>query len=203
MAYNKTNWQNSPSTDTPINANNLNKIEQGIYQNSIDIESIDLESILPKGMITTFAGDTAPTGWLVCDGSAVSRTTYRDLFLVVGTIYGSGDGSTTFNLPNLKGKVVTGVDTSDTNFDSLGETGGSKTQELRALIGAVGSNAQAIGYSATSPVSGKTYTNGLGNVGSSVGSVSTINHSTVVVRSDGNNCSTLQPYIALNYIIKY
>ena len=55
---------------------------------------------LTPGFIAPFAGSTAPAGWLVCDGSAVSRTTYAKLFAVIGTTYGSGDGNTTFNLPN-------------------------------------------------------------------------------------------------------
>lgn len=54
----------------------------------------------PIGAIVPYGGDTAPTGYLLCDGSAVSRTTYADLFAVIGTKYGSGDGSTTFNLPD-------------------------------------------------------------------------------------------------------
>ena len=55
---------------------------------------------LTPGFIAPFAGSTAPDGWLVCDGSAISRTRYADLFAVIGTTYGSGDGNTTFNLPN-------------------------------------------------------------------------------------------------------
>lgn len=72
----------------------------------------------------------APTGALLCDGSAVSRTTYRRLFRLIGTAFGVGDGSTTFNLPNLKGKVPVGKDASQTEFDTLGETGGAKTHTL-------------------------------------------------------------------------
>ena len=64
----------------------------------------------PAGTIITFAGSTAPTGYLVCDGSAVDRVTYADLFAVCGTTYGSGDGSTTFNLPDLRGEFVRGWD---------------------------------------------------------------------------------------------
>ena len=62
-------------------------------------------SSLDAGFIAPFAGSTAPSGWLVCDGSAVSRSTYSDLFDAIGTTYGSGDGSTTFNLPDLSGKL--------------------------------------------------------------------------------------------------
>ena len=56
---------------------------------------------LTPGFIAPFAGSTAPAGWLVCDGSAVSRTTYAKLFAVIGTTYGEGDGNSTFNLPDL------------------------------------------------------------------------------------------------------
>ena len=63
----------------------------------------------PAGMVTPFAGKTAPSGWLKCDGSAVSRTRYAALFAAIGTLYGAGDGSTTFNLPNLTGRVPFGM----------------------------------------------------------------------------------------------
>lgn len=64
----------------------------------------------PIGSIVSFAGATAPSGYLLCDGSAVSRTSYASLFAVIGTTYGSGDGSTTFNLPDLRGEFVRGLD---------------------------------------------------------------------------------------------
>lgn len=62
------------------------------------------------GTVCDFAGMTAPSGWLLCYGQAVSRATYAALFGVIGTIYGVGNGTTTFNLPDLRGRVVTGVD---------------------------------------------------------------------------------------------
>ncbi len=64
-----------------------------------------------RGLIFPYAGDTAPTGWLLCDGAAVSRTTYADLFALIGTTYGAGNGSTTFNVPDLKGRVMIGAGT--------------------------------------------------------------------------------------------
>lgn len=85
---------------------------------------------IPAGVINMWATAVAPTAWLLCDGTAVSRTTYSSLFGVIGTTYGSGDGSTTFNLPNLKGRVPVGLDSGQTEFDAMGETGGAKTHTL-------------------------------------------------------------------------
>lgn len=84
----------------------------------------------PPGVVAFTAAAAAPTGWLLCDGTAVSRTTYAALFTAIGTQYGVGDGSTTFNLPNLKGRVPVGVDTADSTWDTRGETGGAKTHAL-------------------------------------------------------------------------
>jgi microcystin-dependent protein len=84
----------------------------------------------PAGVINMWATTTAPTSWLLCDGTAVSRTTYAALFAVISTTYGVGDGSTTFNVPNLKGKVPVGRDSADSSFDTMGETGGAKTHTL-------------------------------------------------------------------------
>ena len=67
-------------------------------------------TLIPTGMIAPFAMSTAPTGWLECDGSAVSRTTYADLFTALGTTHGVGDGSTTFNVPDLRGEFIRGWD---------------------------------------------------------------------------------------------
>lgn len=78
------------------------------------------------GVIYPFAGATLPDGFLWCDGAAVSRTTYATLFGVIGTTYGAGDGSSTFNLPNLNGRVPVGKNSSR----SLGATGGSETHTL-------------------------------------------------------------------------
>lgn len=66
-----------------------------------------VRDIMPAGVIVPFAGTTVPAGYLLCDGSAVSRTTYADLFAAIGTTYGPGDGNTTFNLPNFDGYLPT------------------------------------------------------------------------------------------------
>lgn len=78
------------------------------------------------GIIQIFAGSIAPAGYLICDGSAVSRTTYSALFDAIGTTFGSGDGSTTFNIPDLSGRVAMGVSQSH----AIATTGGSETVSL-------------------------------------------------------------------------
>ena len=75
--------------------------------------NVDLSSLVdvePAGIIHAYAGQVVPTGWLHCDGAPVSRTVYSDLFNAIGTAWGSGDGSTTFNLPDLRGRFLRGVD---------------------------------------------------------------------------------------------
>lgn len=67
---------------------------------------------------------------MLCDGSEISRTTYADLFDIIGTTYGIGDGSTTFNLPNLRGNIPVGLNIADASFDTLGKIGGSKDYAL-------------------------------------------------------------------------
>jgi len=95
---------------------------------------------VPTATVLPYAGSSAPTNFLLCYGQAISRTTYATLFAVVGTTYGVGDGSTTFNLPDLRGRAVAGQDdmggtsanrmTSPINGDTLGATGGSEGHTL-------------------------------------------------------------------------
>lgn len=85
---------------------------------------------LPAGIINPFAGVTAPDGWLLCYGQAISRTQYSDLFIALGTTYGSGDGSTTFAIPDMRGRAVAGVDNmggSDAGRLSIANTLGTTT----------------------------------------------------------------------------
>lgn len=85
---------------------------------------------LPAGSIVQWGSNTIPTNWLLCDGSAVLRSAWPSLFAAIGTTYGAGDGTTTFNLPNLKGRVAVGRDSAQAEFDVLGKTGGAKTHTL-------------------------------------------------------------------------
>lgn len=82
-------------------------------------------NVVPAGSIICYSGENVPQGWLFCNGQAISRTTYHKLFNTIGTIYGTGNGTTTFNLPNLQDRFPMGKGTS-----SLGVTGGSDTITL-------------------------------------------------------------------------
>ena len=97
----------------------------------VDNTSNTNTGLMPSGSIIAWGGkySTIPSGYLFCDGSAYSRTTYSTLFAALGTIHGSGDGSTTFNIPNLKNKFIIGANDSETadTFPGIaaGKTGGS------------------------------------------------------------------------------
>lgn len=146
----------------------------------------------PIGAISPYAGSVAPTNWLICDGRAISRVTYSDLFNAIGTTYGSGDGNTTFNLPNLKGRVITGLDTSQTEFDALGETGGEKTHTLTTQE--MPSHNHTLDFS----------TSGSQLLSGNHGAYLLAGTNTTCIKNTGGGQAhnNLQPYIVLNYIIK-
>ena len=89
----------------------------------MDISGLDG---FPIGGITAYGGTVIPDGWLLCDGSTVSRELYSDLFKAVGTVFGEGDGSTTFALPNLSSKFIYGTSDAAT----VGDIGGEETHAL-------------------------------------------------------------------------
>lgn len=91
----------------------------------------------PTGSLKEFAQSTAPAGWLECDGSAVSRSTYAALFTAIGTTYGTGDGSTTFNLPDARGRVLRGWD-HGAGRDAGRAFGSSQDDALQNVTGTLG-----------------------------------------------------------------
>lgn len=93
---------------------------------------------VPAGAVIDFAGASAPSGWLLCYGQAVSRTTFAALFTAIGTTYGTGDGSTTFNVPDARGRVIAGQD----------DMGGTSADRLTGLSGGIdGDTLGAVGGS--------------------------------------------------------
>ncbi len=102
-------------------------LTEGEFKTALESQLAVLAEIIPAGLICAFGGATAPSGWLLCDGATVSRTAYAALFAALSTTYGAGDGSTTFGLPNLKGRMTVGRDAGQAEFNTLGETGGALT----------------------------------------------------------------------------
>lgn len=165
--------------------------------------NMSADGAIPAGVVWPYAGASAPSGWLLADGSAVSRTTYASLFAAISTTYGVGDGSTTFNLPDAKGRVIAGKEATATRLTSagggvdgatLGATGGTDSHTL--------TTAQMPSHSHT--VQGY-------NTGSVVGSATTVatgvsgaspNTVTVSTQGSGSAHPNAQPTIVLNYIIK-
>ncbi len=104
--------------------------------------------VVPTGMVTPFAGAAAPAGWLPCDGREVSRADYAALFAVIGTAHGAGDGATTFALPDLRGRVVAGLD--DMGGTAAGRlTGRPGGVDGAALGGSGGAETHALGEAET------------------------------------------------------
>ena len=128
---------------------NVNGVKVGEYNGDVDqVIDITVSEGAQPGDYKMIAGSTIPDGWLLCNGASVSRTTYAKLFAAIGTRYGSGNGSTTFNLPNLNGRHVLGT----TNTGNLGSyvsaglpdiTGGAFFYGVEAIedtYGAFGAN---------------------------------------------------------------
>ena len=153
---------------------------------------------IPVGTIIDFAGDTAPAGYIKCIGQAVSRTvTYDALFAVIGTTYGTGDGSTTYNLPDLRRRVTVGKEGTGTSElgNSVGDTGGEEDHAL-----------------STAELASHTHTQQL--VSFSAGSLSGINATTATSKANagtpasssagsGDGHNTIQPSIVVTKCIKY
>lgn len=168
-------------------------------------------NLVPAGCVMQYSGASAPTGWLLCDGSAVSRTTYASLFAVLSTTYGSGNGSTTFNIPNLQGRVPVGKDAG--TFSTLGGTGGAETVTLTSAQSGVPAHSHGIsdpGHTHTLPFTAGPGGGSIGYLISGVvasypGTNSATTGITVSNNTAANAASAhtnLQPYLVLNYIIK-
>lgn len=167
-------------------------------------------SILPAGTVLPFAGATAPAGWAICDGTVVSRTEYPELFLAIGEAWGNGNGSTTFHLPDLRGRFLRGADNAagrdpdagtraaanlggntgdnvgsvqDHQFGSHNHGGGVHNHTIPVRRLSTGSNSVSAGYETTYPTGGST------------------NNSATIINTEGG--AENRPVNAnINYIIK-
>lgn len=151
----------SDLTNTATARTNLN-----VYSKS-EADSLFQNPTQLVGMVAPFAMNSAPSGWLKCNGQAVSRTTYSALFNAIGTLYGSGDGSTTFNLPDLRGEFVRGFD--DGRGVDVGRTFGSAQSSANKAHTHTGS------------------TNSAGSHTHSMGSAGNHRHSFTYARNDNDN----------------
>jgi hypothetical protein len=139
-------------------------------------EALTIPVSVPTGAVLPYVSLTPPSGYLLCDGSAVSRTTYADLFTACGTVFGSGDGSTTFNLPNMTNKFPYGA--SDGGSAGNASVGSSRTAQTLA------NNDSAVAYSFTYPA---------GPTSGPSGPTSPY---------AGSTQDVMPPYLALAFIIK-
>ena len=178
---------------------------------------------IPVGTVQMYAGSTAPLNWLICDGSAVSRTTYASLFAIIGTTYGAGNGSTTFNLPNMCGRTPVGVGESTATghtAHTLGQMDGSEkvhltTDEIpahthgsKSLTGDVTWDRRFSGTSSASGILSKTNTSVTGYFQSTTGS-SASNMTKLSVDAShthdsvggGQSHENMMPYLGINFII--
>ena len=154
----------------------------------------DTKFLQPTGTIVIYAGATAPAGWLVCNGANISRTTYAALFGILGTTYGAGDGSTTFAVPDMRGRVSVGIGASGVSV--RGQVVGSQTQSLTAENNGPHSHVKATGYG----IPGNDYSDprywGKVTSGTETGDVMTSSS------GNGTPFSIMQPSLGVNYIIK-
>ena len=153
------------------------------------------------GAVVAFAGSTSPAGWLLCDGSAVSRTTYAALFAVIGTTYGSGDGSTTFNVPNLIDKFIQGNATAGTT-----KAAGLPNIKGTLFNRAWGGNGSGIYNVSGSFVDGGRSGTAVNPYGSTTGTYASQKIEIDASKSSsiyGNSTTVQPPAVTMRYIIKY
>lgn len=169
------------------------------------VQTTAASAAIPSGTLTAYAGASAPTGWLLCYGQAISRTTYSDLFSAIGTTWGSGDGSTTFNVPDLRGRLVAGADNMGgsaagrlgsgatggiTGSATVGATGGEQSHQLTTAELAAHTHGNAGGQTALGGSGGGSSLYGSPGTGTTSSTGGDVAHNNV------------QPTAVANWIIK-
>lgn len=185
-ANGQSDWVSASQTAATCNESN----KYGTYPNCYAYDSLALGTSI-SGYWTS-----PPEGYLFENGSAVSRTTYSDLFALIGTTYGAGDGSTTFNLPDSRGRVTVNINASDAEFNTVGQRYGEKNHQLTVNEMPTHSHAQN--------VSANTGGDGIRRNYSSDGNSYPYSMNAYTGSTGGNApYSVIQPTIVKNYAIKY
>jgi microcystin-dependent protein len=153
--------------------------------------------LVPTATVVPYCGASGPTGWFLCDGSAYSIVTYNNLFSVIGYTFGGSEGST-FNVPDLRGRLPLGVSSGISGFSNknIGQTGGSETHTLS--IDEIPSHTHDVNTDITAGGT-RTYDIELASQRPNIG----YNNLTTSSTGGGHAHSIMQPFMALNFIIKY
>lgn len=157
-------------------------------------------AVLPPGLVMQYGGSNAPTGWILCDGSAISRTTYSDLFTAISTNYGDGDGSTTFNVPDLRGRVPVGYAASGGHVDvsTLGNNDGVAEAYRRPKHRHTAHSHSQDGNTALDEHGGSWNTGNTGTGYTLGGTTATADGGS----GNANDSTDAPAYLVMNYIIK-
>lgn len=168
------------------------------------IQTTDLPAgpINPTGAVIMYGGSTAPTGYLLCDGSAVSRTTFAALFAVISTTYGSGNGTTTFNVPNTKGVFVRGTGSQTISGSTYTGTQGTSQNDTTKKNGLALSDP---GHTHTTTIyasDNSSFNVSLGGDGHTSPTAITSSSNTSGITLGGGDAETRPANITLTYLIK-
>ncbi|HEX3045401.1 MAG TPA: tail fiber protein [Bacillota bacterium] len=206
------NWINGHLTDSDPHPIYATDNDLAAHQHDSIYVKLNANNTVPPGVINPFSGTVAPPGWLLCYGQDVSRSTYAALFAVIGITYGSGNGSNTFNVPDFRGRTPIGKDNmggtsanvvNNSNADILGGKGGEENHILS--VQELASHNHKVRRIFVSGATGTDRTTAFHD--------SAINDYTYgadaptypIIAKEGNDQghNNMQPWISLNWIIKY